>query len=197
MVKTKGILAAALSGTLALSATTTSATAATILPGSVLNFAGQSTCTATGCTFGNASVMSGSGSFSSFAYGTAATFFPITFNPFTPGQTYTTTDSGGRVASFFATGQTSSSVSNTNGLTSYSFNDTGTARLTGFDDTPGFYLFTANQDGTAQGSFSATAVTTASAAPEPGTWAMMIVGFGIAGAAMRRRRNSSGSAQVA
>ena len=29
-----------------------------------------------------------------------------------------------------------------------------------------------------------------SAVPEPATWAMMIVGFGLAGAAMRRRREA-------
>jgi hypothetical protein len=133
-------------------------------------------------------VTSGSGSFSTFTFGTTATFFPIAFDPFTPSQTYTTTDGAGRVASFFTTSLTSSSILNSNGLTNYSVNAAGTARLTGFEDTSGFYLFTANQDGTALGSFSATAIAAASAAPEPATWAMMIGGFGMAGVAMRRRR---------
>ena len=35
-------------------------------------------------------------------------------------------------------------------------------------------------------------VTTASAVPEPATWGMMIVGFGLAGSAMRRRRTAMG-----
>lgn len=35
-------------------------------------------------------------------------------------------------------------------------------------------------------------VTTASAVPEPATWGMMIVGFGLAGSAMRRRRSAIG-----
>jgi hypothetical protein len=33
--------------------------------------------------------------------------------------------------------------------------------------------------------------------PEPGTWAMMLMGFGAAGFAMRRRRRSNGLAQLA
>nr|WP_246351787.1 PEPxxWA-CTERM sorting domain-containing protein [Sphingobium subterraneum] len=35
------------------------------------------------------------------------------------------------------------------------------------------------------------------AVPEPGTWAMMIVGFGFAGAAMRRRRRDDAAARAA
>lgn len=35
------------------------------------------------------------------------------------------------------------------------------------------------------------------AVPEPGTWGMMLMGFGAAGFAMRRRRRSDGLAQVA
>ena len=33
--------------------------------------------------------------------------------------------------------------------------------------------------------------------PEPGTWAMMLMGFGAAGVAMRRRRRGNGLAQLA
>jgi hypothetical protein len=35
------------------------------------------------------------------------------------------------------------------------------------------------------------------AAPEPGTWAMMLIGFGAVGFAMRRRRQSGAALQVA
>ena len=35
------------------------------------------------------------------------------------------------------------------------------------------------------------------AVPEPGTWAMMIVGFGFAGTAMRRRRRDEAKARLA
>lgn len=43
--------------------------------------------------------------------------------------------------------------------------------------------------------FSVTAVT--GAVPEPGTWAMMLLGFGAIGASMRRRRRVSAIAQIA
>lgn len=172
----------------AICAIVSAADAAPIVSGSTLNFGGQSTCTSTSCAFGSAFVTSGTGSFNSFAFGTLATFSSVTFDPFTTGQIYSTVDSGGRIASFFATAQTARAITQTSGLTSYTFTDAGTARLTGFDDTPGFYLFTANQHGMIQGSFSATA-DTVSAAPEPATWTMLIGGLGIAGAALRRRRS--------
>ena len=40
-------------------------------------------------------------------------------------------------------------------------------------------------------------VTTPGPVPEPGTWAMMLMGFGAAGYAIRRRRRSAGLPQVA
>lgn len=162
------------------------ANAAPIPTGSTINFAGQSTCNTTTCTFGNVIVTSGTGAFSSFTFGTAATFFPVIYDPFTPQQLYTATNALGQTASYVATSQLNRSTQTIGGLTSYSVTDNGIARLTGFDDTVGAYLFTANQNGTVQGSFSATYA--ASAAPEPGTWAMMMLGFGAAGFAMRRKR---------
>lgn len=190
MLKHHRFLAATLCTALALCATATTAQAATLLEGSTLNFAGQSTCSSTGCTFGNAIATGGTGSFSSFTFGTLASFFPISFGSFTPGMTYSITNGGGAIASFFSTARTSESISQQNGLTNYTINDSGYASFTGFDDTPGFFLFTANQSGAVLGSFSATSVIT-SAAPEPGTWIMMIVGFGIVGASLRRRQRTA------
>ena len=162
------------------------ANAVPIPTGSTINFAGQSTCNATPCTFGNVIVTGGTGAFSSFTFGTAATFFPVIYDPFTPQQLYTSTNALGQTASYVATSQLNRSTQTIAGLTSFSVTDNGIARLTGFDDTVGAYLLTANQNGSVQGSFSA--IYAASAAPEPGTWAMTILGLGAAGFVMRRKR---------
>lgn len=66
------------------------------------------------------------------------------------------------------------------------FTGVGTIRFTGYDATPGIFSFTAQ--GRNLTSFSASAVS--AAVPEPGTWAMMLLGFGAIGYAMRRRRYS-------
>jgi hypothetical protein len=50
----------------------------------------------------------------------------------------------------------------------------------------GTYTLTINGDNRSTGSLGGTV--TINAVPEPGTWAMMLVGFGAAGVAMRRRR---------
>ena len=59
----------------------------------------------------------------------------------------------------------------------------GTIRYDGFDPTPGIFQFSAQ--GTTITSFSGTVL---AAVPEPATWAMMLLGFGGIGMAMRRRR---------
>jgi hypothetical protein len=50
----------------------------------------------------------------------------------------------------------------------------------------GTYTLTINGDNSSTGSLGGTV--TINAVPEPGTWAMMLLGFGAAGYAMRRRR---------
>ena len=50
----------------------------------------------------------------------------------------------------------------------------------------GTYTLTINGDNSSTGSLGGTV--TINAVPEPGTWAMMLLGFGAAGFAMRRRR---------
>jgi hypothetical protein len=60
-----------------------------------------------------------------------------------------------------------------------------------FDGTARSVTFggTANQIGFDDISFDLVALPSAGAVPEPATWAMMIAGFGLAGAAIRRRRS--------
>jgi hypothetical protein len=69
------------------------------------------------------------------------------------------------------------------------------------DNGTGFFLFhfdtpTTGITTTIPG-FSAMVFTPGGAVPEPGTWAMMLMGFGAAGYAMRRRRRVGSIAQVA
>jgi hypothetical protein len=67
------------------------------------------------------------------------------------------------------------------------FTATGTLRYDGFDATPGTFVFTTQGNTTT--SFSATALT--AAVPEPATWALMILGMGAVGFAMRRRNTTT------
>jgi hypothetical protein len=52
----------------------------------------------------------------------------------------------------------------------------------------GTYQLTINGNNGSTGSLGGTVTINATAVPEPGTWAMMLLGFGAAGFAMRRRR---------
>ena len=170
---------------LLISGTSVGAFAAPINAGSVLNFSGQSTCNATSCSFGTVIATSGTGSFSSFNFGTPATFNTLTYSPFTTQQVYTSTSTAGLTTTFTVTSQASQSTTTTANLTSYNVTDLGFATLTGFDNTPGSFTFTANQSGAIQGSFSTT--TTVAAVPEPVSMAVLgasLVGLGF----IRRRR---------
>jgi len=69
------------------------------------------------------------------------------------------------------------------GVNYFVWNNSSDGTGTGPDGNPSWNYF--NNFGNAQ--FSAT-FDVASAAPEPGTWLMMIVGFGLVGAGMRRKR---------
>ncbi|MCU6456116.1 PEPxxWA-CTERM sorting domain-containing protein [Sphingomonas sp. A2-49] len=63
------------------------------------------------------------------------------------------------------------------------FRALGNIRYDGFEATPASFLFSAQ--GNVATSFSATAL--AAAVPEPASWAMMLVGVGMMGFALRRR----------
>ena len=69
---------------------------------------------------------------------------------------------------------------------------TGTLNLAGYNPTPGTFSLTTQGNGLVQTTFSASTA----AVPEPATWALMLLGFGGIGMAMRRRRRPA-LAQVA
>ena len=69
---------------------------------------------------------------------------------------------------------------------SLSLTGNGIIRMTGYDPTAAVFTLTAQGNQITSFSASTTAV------PEPGTWAMMILGFGALGYSLRRRRRSTG-----
>ncbi len=73
------------------------------------------------------------------------------------------------------------------GLQSFNFGDQGVLNVWVFNDQLGFF---GKGEEHAVGVYAKFALTSMpSAVPEPATWAMMITGFGLAGAALRRRRS--------
>jgi len=78
----------------------------------------------------------------------------------------------------------------------YSF---GSLESWGLDDTllgPGTYELVINGNNSGTGSLAGT-VTIQTAVPEPATWAMMLLGFGAVGFAMRRKRKPALLGQIA
>lgn len=75
-----------------------------------------------------------------------------------------------------------------------------TPTVAGRDLAPGDYYIQSNvvvPQGS-QGSYTVTATTQVSAAPEPGTWALMVLGLGLAGLTLRTaRRQTKGSLALA
>ena len=96
---------------------------------------------------------------------------------------------GGDVLFSFITGSGTTNqtitVDNLVGLQTFAFNMTG---LSSFTFTP------INTEG---GWLQLDNITIGSAVPEPSTWAMMLMGFGAVGLAMRRRRRSDRALQLA
>ena len=162
------------------------AVAVPIAAGSGLNIQGVGNFTATQVNFVNpASVLPNgtTGDFTSFTscVGCVTMTTPLTFIPFTPGQIYTGT-SGAVSTSFTVDAETQAPVVTATTLT---IHDSGTATLTGFDPTPGLWVFTMNQaTGTIIGSFSATTVAT----PEPVS--LGLLGMGLLGLGLVRRAST-------
>jgi hypothetical protein len=59
----------------------------------------------------------------------------------------------------------------------------------------GQYTFTVNGNNNGTGTLGGT-ITIGQAVPEPGTWAMMLLGFGAIGFAMRRRKQAEGTKRI-
>ncbi len=78
--------------------------------------------------------------------------------------------------------------------------DNGTVelfQLSNFFLDAGTFTLTINGMNDATGSLAGTVTIGAGAVPEPGTWGMMLIGFGAVGYGMRRRRKSAHLPQIA
>ena len=124
-----------------------------------------------------------------YTLGTALNFFPVNsstglFSPNVSTDVRFTRNASGLAEAFV------------NGASVFTFNDT--TNLAVFN--PGVMRFFHDDNATGQREASAgfvdyirvydTANATPGGVPEPATWAMMIVGFGVAGSAMRRRKSA-------
>jgi PEP-CTERM motif len=125
----------------------------------------------------------GTGDYAPVLSGQSVVLNTFTFRPFIPNNPLWTFDFAGKTYSFDAI-LANIAFSNANSLL---IEGTGTAHITGFDDTPGTWVYSANNAGETA-SFSASNVV--KGVPEPATMLLLGLGLvGLSGFARKRFRN--------
>jgi hypothetical protein len=171
-----------------------SAMAAPIAAGSEFNITGAATFDSTSVTFSNPEsvpIAGTSGDFTGFGscVGCVTMTSPLIYAPFTPGQIYSAIN-GVFTTSFTIDGIIDAPVVGTHTLI---LHDSGTAYLTGFDPTPGEWIFTINQFNIT-GSFSATTAVEGGGGgggPIPEPTSLALLGAGLVGLGIRSCRRKS------
>jgi hypothetical protein len=91
------------------------------------------------------------------------------------------------------------------GMATFTFNDGAFVETRSFDNLAGFQTFNFDMSNLTSVRISGDSpfqidnvrLTAAAAVPEPGTWAMMLIGFGGVGYSMRRKRSTAASLRLA